>query len=90
VVDVVRELEDYDAQVEIYDPWVSSAEALREYGISPISSPDTGAYDAIVLAVAHDAFREQGVAGIRAWGRAGHLLYDLKHVFKDTEADLRL
>lgn len=90
VVDVISELEDYGAQVDVHDPWVNPDEARVEYGVTPIAEPVAGSYDAIVLAVAHGKFHEQGAAGIRAWGRAGHVLYDLKHVFSQDEADLRL
>ena len=90
VVDVISELKDYGAQVDVHDPWVNPDEASVEYGVTPIPEPAAGSYDAIVLAVAHHNFREQGAAGIRAWGRAGHVLYDLKHVFTEDEADLRL
>lgn len=90
VVDVISELEDYGAQVDVHDPWVNPDEARVEYGVTPIAEPAAGSYDAIVLAVAHGKFHEQGAAGIRAWGRAGHVLYDLKHVFSQDEADLRL
>jgi UDP-N-acetyl-D-galactosamine dehydrogenase len=90
VVDVISELKDYGAQVDVHDPWVNPDEARAEYGVMPLAEPAAGSYDAIVLAVAHNDFREQGAAGIRAWGRAGHVLYDLKHVFTEDEADLRL
>lgn len=90
VVDVISELEDYGAQVDVHDPLVDPDEARVEYGVTPIAEPAAGSYDAIVLAVAHNSFREQGAAGIRAWGRAGHVLYDLKHVFSQDGADLRL
>lgn len=90
VVDVVAELEDYGAVVDVHDPWVDGEEAVREYGIRPVARPELGAYDGIVLAVAHDAFREAGVAALRRFGREGHVLYDLKYVLSADESDLRL
>ncbi|MCL2523741.1 MAG: Vi polysaccharide biosynthesis UDP-N-acetylglucosamine C-6 dehydrogenase TviB [Betaproteobacteria bacterium] len=90
VVDIVRELKDYNCQVDVYDPWVSTEEAQHEYGITPIAKPHDGAYDAIVLAVAHRQFKEMGAAGIRALGKAGAVLYDLKYVLAGGESDLRL
>lgn len=90
VVDVVAELEDYGAVVDVHDPWVDAEEAFHEYGIRPVAQPVQGAYDAIVLAVAHDAFREMGAAGLRHLGRKGHVLYDLKYVLPADESDLRL
>ncbi|HEV7715583.1 MAG TPA: nucleotide sugar dehydrogenase, partial [Steroidobacteraceae bacterium] len=90
VIDVVRELQTYGAQVEVYDPWVDGAECKHEYGIRPVREPARGRYDAVVLAVAHREFRELGIKGVRRLGRKNHVLYDIKHVFKSTETDGRL
>ena len=90
VIDVIRELQAYNAHVDVYDPWVDAGEAQREYAVTPIGEPQPGTYDAIVLAVAHRQFRELGVAGIRAFGKANCVLYDVKHVLPYTEVDGRL
>jgi len=90
VVDVVRELEKYGANVDVYDPWVDLNEAVHEYGIRPIRRPKAGQYDAIVLAVAHDQFRKMGIDAIRALARRQHVLYDIKYVFRRDEVDGRL
>ncbi|MDP3884869.1 Vi polysaccharide biosynthesis UDP-N-acetylglucosamine C-6 dehydrogenase TviB [Hydrogenophaga sp.] len=90
VVDIVRELADYDVQADVYDPWVSPVDAGHEYGISPVQQPAPGTYDAIILAVAHREFKAMGVAAIRALGKPEHLLFDLKYVFTAQESDIRL
>lgn len=90
VVDIVRELQEYNVQADVYDPWIDSAEAQHEYGIVPISKPASGAYDAIIVAVAHQQFFELGVKGIRAFGKPEHVLYDLKYVLQADQADIRL
>ena len=90
VVDIVKELNDYGIQVDVFDPWVNPEEAQREYGISPVASPEQGAYDAMVLAVSHDEFKQMGAAAIRALGKPEHILYDLKYLLAADEADLRL
>ena len=91
VVDIIRELEEYDIRVEVHDPWVDPEEALREYGVSPVLQPTEGAYDAIVLAVPHLQFAGAGAAAIRQLGKPdAHLLYDLKYVLSERESDLRL
>ncbi|ADC72051.1 nucleotide sugar dehydrogenase [Thioalkalivibrio sp. K90mix] len=89
-VDVVRELESYGLAVDAFDPWVNPAEAEHELDIVPIAEPEGGAYDAIVVAVAHREFRELGAQGIRAFGRDPHVLYDLKYLLPKGEADIRL
>jgi UDP-N-acetyl-D-galactosamine dehydrogenase len=90
VVDIIAELKDYNCEVDVYDPWVSVAEAQHEYGITPINTPNPGSYDAIILAVGHHQFKELGVLSIRALGKPTTILYDLKYIFLDQESDLRL
>lgn len=90
VVDIVRELAEYDVKAEVFDPWVGSAEAQHEYGFGTIEQPEAGAYDAIVLAVAHREFKAMGAPAIRALGKAQHVLFDLKYLLPAQESDLRL
>jgi UDP-N-acetyl-D-galactosamine dehydrogenase len=90
VIDIVRELAEFNVAADVYDPWVSVEEAQREYGITPIAEPKSGSYDAIVLAVAHDQFRAMGADKIRALGKDQHVLYDLKYILSPEDADVRL
>lgn len=90
LVDVVKELREYNCQVDVFDPWVSAEEAFEEYGIRPVAELAQGVYDSIVLGVAHHQFASMGAAGIHALGKAEHILYDLKYVLPADEADLRL
>ena len=90
VVDVVAELRDYGVRVDVHDPWVDEAEALAEYGIDLISTPEPAAYDGVILAVAHDSYREAGAAALRGYGRPDHIFCDLKSVFAQHESDWRL
>jgi len=91
VVDVIKELEDYGARVDVYDPWVNLEEAEKAYGIQLIESlGSANTYDAIVLAVAHDDFNTLGVNKIRALGKEKHILYDIKYLFPADSVDGRL
>lgn len=91
VIDILGELRDYNVQADVYDPWIDAEQAYSEYGIRPIDYPLSGAYDAVIIAVAHNEFRELGVKGIRAFGKPqNHILYDLKYVLNANESDLRL
>ncbi len=90
VVDIISELGEYNIAVDVYDPWVSGTEAQHEYGITPITEPAIDAYDGVVLAVAHNEFRDLGVDNIRRYGKAEHVLYDLKYMLSAEESDLRL
>jgi UDP-N-acetyl-D-galactosamine dehydrogenase len=90
VVDVVGELREYGADVDIYDPMVDPELALEEYGLAIIGDPKQNAYDAVVLAVAH---REYGAVDLDTLDRLTKpdaVIYDLKHVLASGVADLRL
>jgi UDP-N-acetyl-D-galactosamine dehydrogenase len=90
IVDFVRELKDFGVNVDVSDPWVAPDDAKREYGIELVARPEQNAYDAIIIAVAHDDYRKLGSSGIHAYGRDPHVLYDLKYVLPLGESDLRL
>jgi UDP-N-acetyl-D-glucosamine/UDP-N-acetyl-D-galactosamine dehydrogenase len=90
VVDIVAELKEFNCVVDVYDPWASSDEAQKEYGIATTHSPDSHSYDAIILSVGHAKFKEMGVSGIREFAKQNSVLYDLKYVFSAEESDLRL
>ena len=76
--------------VDVHDPRVDAHEALREYDLALIDAPAKGAYDAIVLAVAHQEFLDLDVATLRGWGRPDVVLYDVKSVLPREWVDGRL
>ena len=89
VIDLVRELESYGAQVAIHDPWANPAEAQHEYGVQLLSEePEAGGYDAIVVAVAHDQYRQQ--TDIRRWANGRAVVYDIKGILARDAVDGRL
>ena len=90
VVDVIEELKEYGADVDVHDPWADAAEAQHEYGIELTETPAVGAYDAIILAVSHREFGLLGADAIREFGKPNHVLYDLKYALPIGSADLRL
>lgn len=90
VVDVVRELQDYGIEVDVHDPWADPEEARHEYAVDLVAAPMAESYDAIILAVAHDTFRNNGAEKLRRYGRKPSVLCDLKSVFGLDESDLRL
>ncbi|MBL4794350.1 MAG: Vi polysaccharide biosynthesis UDP-N-acetylglucosamine C-6 dehydrogenase TviB [Pseudomonadales bacterium] len=90
VIDIVKEFDNYNANVDIYDPWVKSADAEKEYGITTISELENGKYDAIILAVGHQQFKEMGVDAVRALGKSNCILFDVKYIFAKDDVDGRL
>lgn len=90
IIDIVKELQEYHVDVDVYDPWINSEETQHEYGITPVNQPTVGQYDAVILAVAHNEFKEMGIEAIRSLGKTSHVLYDLKYVLAQSESDIRL
>ena len=90
VVDVVGEFKSYDANVDVYDPWVSADEARHEYGLDLVSELTPGKYDAVILAVAHRQFIELGADRIRALGKPGCVLFDVQQALPRAKVDDRL
>ena len=90
IVDIMAELQQFEINVDIYDPWVDAAEAEEEYGIKIIKRLDGNSYDAIILAVSHDEFKAMGAVEIHALGKENHVLYDVKYLLKPDEVDGRL
>ncbi len=90
VADMVAEFESYRTKVDVYDPWADPKEASKEYGLNLIDKPKQNRYQAIVLAVAHDEFKELGAENIRKFGADNSILYDVKHILPKEMVDGRL
>ena len=90
VIDVIRELREFGIDVDVHDPWANAHAAGAEYGLDLIAEPQKNVYEGVLLAVAHENFKAMGAGGIRAFGREGHVFFDLKSVFPQDESDLRL
>jgi UDP-N-acetyl-D-galactosamine dehydrogenase len=90
VADIVAELAAYSVAAEIHDPWVGSRRLRDEHGVTPCETPQNAEFDAIIVAVGHKEFVEMGSDAIRALGKKGAVLYDIKGIFGKTGSDLRL
>jgi len=90
VLDIVRELAEFQVVVDVHDPYVSADEAKREYALDLTAEPAKGSYDVIILAVAHKAFAEMDISQIRSWARAEHVVCDVKGMLPGTQADWTL
>ncbi len=91
VTDIISALQAYNAEVDVYDPWIGIAEAQQEYGLKCLADkPKPGAYAAIVLAVGHQQFVELEEEGIRAFGKPDAVLFDVKSILPQNAADGRL
>lgn len=90
VIDIINELRNYNANVAVHDPWADAAEAQHEYGLELIKEPQPGSYDAIILCVGHQVFRDLGADAIRKFGKTNHVLFDVKHILPKESVDARL
>lgn len=90
VIDLITELQTANCNVDVYDPWVDKTEAKHEYNVKLIDAPTEGKYDAIILAVAHDEFKEMGVTSLRKFVKDNHVLYDIKYILPKEDVDGRL
>ena len=89
VLDVVDELAQFGAEVDVYEPW-AEAEALTDLQIGAVTEPMRNGYDGIVLAVAHDEFKEYSAEDIEALRKPNSVVYDLKYIWPAEACDLRL
>ena len=90
VIDLIKEFESFSSNVDVYDPWVDKIKADHEYNIKLIDKPIKNNYDSIIIAVGHDEFKALTEDQIRAFGKAKHVLYDIKYTLKSNETDGRL
>jgi len=90
VVDLITEFKKSNCNVDVYDPWVDKIEAYKEYGIKLLDEVNSNKYDSIVLAVAHDEFKQISLEKIQSFGKNIYVLYDVKYLFKKNETDGRL
>jgi UDP-N-acetyl-D-galactosamine dehydrogenase len=81
VVEIVRGLEEYQANIDIYDPWAEPQNAKLEYGIDLLSEPEPRKYDAVIIAVAHHSFRQMELQDIRNFCKENHVIFDVKYLF---------
>ena len=90
VLDVIDELKEYGMEVHVIDPWCSKEQATALYSLTIKDAPDRNAYDGIIVAVAHDSFKDLALSDVQEWGKEKHLIYDLKYIFPKSDAVVRL
>ena len=90
VVDLIEQFDCFNCSTDVYDPWVDRDAAMGEYKIKLIEEPMEGKYDAIILAVAHDVFKNLSSEQIKTFGKENHVIYDIKYLLDNEEVDGRL
>ncbi len=87
VVDIIRALREYNVNVTIYDPWANPGAVKREYGLDIETELPANRYEAIVLAVAHEKFRDIRIGELKA---ENAVVYDVKNMLPHELSDGRL
>ena len=90
VVDVIAELEEYGLCVDVHDPWVAADAARQEYGLDLTTHPSENHYEGVIIAVAHQQYRDQGAQALRKYARKDGVLFDIKSIFPAEASDIRL
>ena len=90
IIDIINGFMTYHCNIDVYDPWVNKKEANYEYGIIPVSKPAKRKYDAVILAVDHDEFKELTKKQIESFCKDNFVLYDIKYLLDADQVDGRL
>jgi len=90
VTDMINELEEYNINVDVYDPWCNPLDVKKVYGIDLVTQPLVAKYDSIILAVAHDKFLEMSGEQLRDFCKKDHVIYDLKYALPKADSDMSL
>ena len=79
VVDVIKQLKEYETNVTIYDPWANPTEVQDEYGLATLKNCPSETYDAIVLTVAHNEFLQLDLERLK---NENTVVYDVKGILE--------
>jgi UDP-N-acetyl-D-galactosamine dehydrogenase len=90
VVDILSELDGYGMNVDVHDPWVDADAAKHEYGLAMTTTPETGAYDAVIVAVAHQEFIADTATPVTGYTKPNAVIFDVKAVLPRAQGILRL
>lgn len=90
VADIVTELAEYGARGVVFDPWVGAKALQEQHRVTAVEAPEPGSFEAVVVAVGHRQFSELGADAIRALGKPGAVVYDIKGILGKSGSDLRL
>ena len=90
VIDVHQNFTDLGCDVDIYDPWVDASEVKKEYNIDIVNDLEKSKYDAIVMAVAHEKFKQYSLLNLKAFAKRSYVLFDVKYLLGKDQVDGRL
>ena len=89
VIELIQALREYGYQIDVFDPWVSRLDQ-SSFEINFVEIPEREKYDAIVIAVAHETFRELGARTIQSFSKPNGIIFDVKHMLPADQTTARL
>jgi UDP-N-acetyl-D-glucosamine/UDP-N-acetyl-D-galactosamine dehydrogenase len=87
---VIEELRKYNCNLDLHDPWANIEEIKKLYGVDSNSKLNHNTYDGIIIAVAHDIFKNMRETEILNLCKKNHVIYDLKYLISKDQTNLRL
>ena len=90
IIDIVKELQSFNVNVEVYDNWADKQEVKNHYGIDLIDKLQKNYYDGVVIAVDHSEYKKLGIDYLRSLLKPNNVIYDVKYVFEENDSDIRL
>ena len=85
VIDIIEELKDFGANVDVYDPWVDHEEESKWYEHGIVDNPleSNKQYDAIVVAVGHRQFKKYTSNDYSALSNGASIVFDVKNIVEN-------
>ncbi|RXK03747.1 Vi polysaccharide biosynthesis UDP-N-acetylglucosamine C-6 dehydrogenase TviB [Arcobacter sp. CECT 8989] len=83
VIDVIEELQEFGCNIDVYDPWADKAEVKEEYKLDLKSNLELEKYDGIILAVAHNEFKDLSFSNLK-----DTVVYDIKSILEESDGKL--
>lgn len=90
VFDIIDGFTKLGCNVDVYDPWIDINLISKSFDINFVKQPSSNHYDSVVIAVAHDQFKQLSVNDYKSYVKNKYVLYDLKYVLNEDEVDGRL
>lgn len=90
IQNVINKLKKFKCKLDLYDPWANKLEIKKIYKNYPILKPIQKKYDSVVIAVAHEIFKDLGIKSIKRLCKKNHIIYDLKSLFSNNDDIIRL
>jgi UDP-N-acetyl-D-galactosamine dehydrogenase len=90
IENVIKELNKYGCNVDLYDPWANSNEINEIYDKYPNTNLTNNSYDGVIIAVRHEIFKNMGIKKIKNLCKKKCIIYDLKYLFSKHDVDMRL